>query len=712
MTVMAAVRSGEVHVDGVRVHFDVHGPDDAPAVVMVPGWPVAGAEMWKAQVPFLARTHRVVAYDPPGYGRSDRPTDPRAYRATSLLGVLDAVLAASGSERAALVGISAGAGFAVGYAALHPDRVAGLVLIGAAVPIGHAPAGWVGMDPARFDEPSPATDGWGLVTREGMWRDYDAFCRFFAEQVCCEPHSSKQVEDVVRFAAQTEPAVLGAFLDGTRSTDPALEPRRRETFQALCDAVRCPVLVVHGSDDRIAPHASGVALADALNAELLTIEGGGHGTGGRDPVVVNRAIRDFLQRAAPARPARRSWIRPDRRRRRVLYLSSPIGLGHVRRDLAIAAELRAHHPDAEIEWLAQPPVAAVLEAAGENVHEASAVLASEASHLDGDAGEHDLHVFESFRRADALLLHNYLVFDDVVDQGHYDLVVGDEAWEVDFFLHENPERKRFAFAWLTDFVGYVPMPSGGEREARLAADYNAQMIAQVERYRRVRDRAIFVGDLDDVVPLPLGPSLPTARDWVDDHFDFSGYITGVDPLAEDERGALRERLGYRDGERVCIVAVGGSATGRSLLKRVGSSFGAAARKVDGLRMVLVAGPRIDPREIDAPPGVEVLGYVPDLWQHLAACDAGVVQGGLTTCMELVANRRPFVSFPLRNHFEQQVHVRHRLERYGATRVMDYDASTPDDIAAAIAEAIDDRPSYLPVAPDGARRAATALADLL
>ena len=58
-------------------------------------------------------------------------------------------------------------------------------------------------------------------------------------------------------------------------------------------------------------------------------------------------------------------------------------------------------------------------------------------------------------------------FDDLtqLDRGRYDLVIGDEAWEIDHYLHENPERKSSAFVWLTDFVGWLPMPSGGEHEA-------------------------------------------------------------------------------------------------------------------------------------------------------------------------------------------------------------------------------------------------------
>ena len=125
-----------------------------------------------------------------------------------------------------------------------------------------------------------------------------------------------------------------------------------------------------------------------------------------------------------------------------------------------------------------------------------------------------------------------------------------------------------------------------------------------------------------------------------------------------------------------IVTVGGSGVGEALLRRVIAAYPAAARRVNGLRMIAVAGPRIDPERLGAPAGVEVRAYVPELYRHLAACDLAVVQGGLTTTMELVAARRPFLYFPLRNHFEQNRHVRHRLDRYGAGRCMDYDARRP------------------------------------
>ncbi|MGH3090894.1 MAG: glycosyltransferase, partial [Gaiellaceae bacterium] len=227
---------------------------------------------------------------------------------------------------------------------------------------------------------------------------------------------------------------------------------------------------------------------------------------------------------------------------------------------------------------------------------------------------------------------------------------------------------------------------------------------------RVRDRAIFVGNPDDVVPEAFGPELPPIRDWTEQHYDFAGYVTGFEPVADRER--LRAELGYRAGEQVCVVTVGGSGVGGHLLRRVISAFPEAKRHVPGLRMVVVAGPRIDPATLPAHDGLEIHAYVHDLYRHLAACDLAVVQGGLTTAMELTANGRPFLYFPLRHHFEQNHHVHYRLERYGAGRRMDFDESTSDVIAAAIAEEIGREVDYLPVETDGAARAAARIAELL
>jgi predicted glycosyltransferase len=476
----------------------------------------------------------------------------------------------------------------------------------------------------------------------------------------------------------------------------------------LLSHIDCPVLVIHGSDDAVRPCASGERLAELAGGDLVVLEGSGHVPDARDPVKINLLLRDFIK---PAPPARR-WVRGKSRRKRALYISSPIGLGHAQRDVAIADELRKLHPDLEIDWLAQHPVTRALEAAGERIHPASAHLANESAHIESESAEHDLHCFQAIRRMDEILLSNFMVFSDLVRDEPYDLWIGDEAWELDYYLHENPEQKRAPYVWMTDFVGWLPMPDGGEREAFLTADYNAEMIEHIARYPRVRDHAIFVGNEPDVVPDGFGPDLPLIRDWTREHYSFAGYVTGFDPADFADRTALRQQLGYAEDEQVCIVTVGGSGVGGHLLRRLIDAFPEAKRRVPELRMVVVTGPRIDPGTLPHHDGLELRGYVNGLYRHLAACDLAVVQGGLSTCMELAATRRPFLYFPLRHHFEQNFHVRHRLERYGAGQAMDFERATPDVIADAIAANIGRQVDYLPVERDGAARAAALIGQLL
>ena len=551
----------------------------------------------------------------------------------------------------------------------------------------------------QLEDELDTDDGWAKYNRHYWLRDYRGFLEFFFSQMFTEPHSTKPIEDCVGWGLETTPEVLIA----TNVREPLDADAQRE----LAGRVRCPVLVIQGSDDAITGPGRGIGLAEATGGELVMLDGSGHGPHARDPVKVNLLLREFI---APPRPA--SWVRGKSRRKRALFISSPIGLGHAQRDVAIAEELRKLHPDLEIDWLAQHPVTAVLEARGERIHPGSVHLANESKHVESESAEHDLHCFQAIRRMDEILLNNFMVFHDIVRDDQYDLWIGDEAWELDYYLHENPEEKRAAYVWLTDFVGWLPMDDGGEHEAFLTADYNAEMIEHIARYPRLRDRALFVGHLDDVVPDRFGADLPLIRDWTREHYDFPGYVTGFDPAVFADRTKLRHELGYRPDEQVCIVTVGGSGVGGHLLRRVIEAFPQAKANVPGLRMVVVAGPRIDPASLPQHDGLEIRPYVHELYRHLAACDLAVVQGGLTTSMELTANARPFLYFPLRHHFEQNFHVHHRLERYGAGRRMDFETDGPAEIAAAIAEEIGREVDYRPVETDGASRAAALIAELL
>ena len=679
--------------DGVRVGYEVYGARE-PTILLLTSWAIVHARQWKAQVPYLARRFRVITVEGRGNGRADRPGTAEAYSDREYVDDAVAVLDAAGADQAVVVGLSMGGRHALQLAAWYPERAAGVIAIGAALP-------W--PLPPDFDEPKDSNEGWGKANRHYWLADYRGWVEFFMSQVFTEPHSIKQWEDGVGYGLETTAETL-------LLTAPAVAAPTAEDAEAICRQVRCPVLVVHGDQDGIVPYETGVALAHWTGGQLVTIHGGGHAPTLRDPVQANLLIRGFGESLRPRTAERRNWTRSRDRRKRALYVSSPIGLGHVRRDLAIADELRARQPDLEIDWLTQHPVTQVLEERGERVHPASRWLASESAHIESEAGEHDLNVFQAARRMDEIMVANFMVFHDLVCDEPYDLWIADEGWDIDHFLFDNPELKRTAYAWLTDFVGWLPMPEGGAAEAVLTADWNAERVERMRRYPRLRDRSIFVGNPDDLVDVPLGPELPTVRDWTLERYTCTGYVTG--PGIPDDREALRAEFGYRPGERICLVSVGGSGVGGHLLRRVASAFPLAEKAIPGLRMIAVTGPRIDPASVRVPEGVELRGYVPDLYRHLAACDLAVVQGGLTTTMELAAARRPFIYVPLARHFEQQILVAHRLAQYRAGRRLDYAALDPEYLAEAIVTEIDRPVDYRPVETDGAARAAALLAELL
>jgi pimeloyl-ACP methyl ester carboxylesterase/predicted glycosyltransferase len=698
-------RQDFVERNGIKVGFEVYDGGQ-PALLLVPAAPITHGRSWKMIAPSLAGRFTVAVIDGRGTGRSDRPETTQSYAPAEVVADLTAVLDATGVDRAVLVAHCHAVPWVLRLASEHPERVVGIVAI--APNVGLAPPHAYAVGPERdWAERLDAPSGWAMRNRH-FWRQdhgYRSWIEFFFDQQLPELHSTKQYEDTVGWALETNPEAMIAEREGRAAPSGS-------AAEELCRRARCPVLVIHGSDDRCQPVARGRRLAELTSGDIVVLEGAGHLPHGRDPVTVFRLMTAFVDRitGAPMRTA--TWTRGAARAKRALYLSSPIGLGHARRDAAVANELRAIRPELEIDWLAQHPVTTVLDAEGEHVHPASRWLPSESGHVASEASGHDLHCFQALRRMDEILTANFMVFQQVVEEGCYDLVIGDEAWDVDYYWHENPELKRGRNVWLTDFVGYLPMPDGGPPEAFLTTDYNAEMIEHIDRFPWVRDQAIFVGHEPDIVPDTFGATLPAIRDWTTQHFSYSGYITGFTPPNPDELPAIRARLGYRDDELVCVVAVGGSGVGQALISKLIAAYPLAKRAVPELRMVVVTGPRIDPAQFPQYAGLELHGYVHRLYAHLCVCDLAVVQGGLTTTMELTAAKRPFLYFPLAHHFEQNFHVRHRLDRYRAGECMDYSTSDPDLVAARIAQLIGTRVDYVDVETDGAARAAQLIAELI
>lgn len=274
--------------DGVRIGYEVYG-DGEPTVLLLPTWTIIHCRFWKMQVPYLARHFRVLTYDGPGNGRSDRVTDPARYTPDAYAEYALAVLDECAVESAVVVGMSLGAQYGVTLASRAPERVAGLALIGLALPLTPPSADRAEIS-EHFDQPYPEdVSGWGKYNL-AYWHDHYAdFLEFFFSQCFSEPHSTKPIEDSVGWGLQTDADVLEAE---------AFHPGPELDWAEMLARLTCPTLVVHGSLDRVQPHARGVEAARLSGGTLLTMERSGHIPNVRDPVKVNLALREFIERVA------------------------------------------------------------------------------------------------------------------------------------------------------------------------------------------------------------------------------------------------------------------------------------------------------------------------------------------------------------------------------------------------------------------------------
>jgi pimeloyl-ACP methyl ester carboxylesterase len=275
--------SGYVERDGVKVYYEVYGRG-SPTVLFVPPWSLVHSRGWKMQIPYVARHCRVVAFDPRGNGRSDRPVDAEAYGEHQYADDALAVLDETGTEQAVVVTHSLGAQRSLLLAANHAQRVTGLVVIAPALAIapGHAY-----RDAYPFDEPLDTDEGWAKFNTHYWLRDFPGFVEFFMAQGFPEPHSTKPTEDAIGWGLETDGETLATL---SRSRFIA-----QDEIRAVCERVRCPVLVVSGDQDALTTYRRGVALAEATGGTLVTLEGSGHFPHLRDPAKVNLLLHDFIR---------------------------------------------------------------------------------------------------------------------------------------------------------------------------------------------------------------------------------------------------------------------------------------------------------------------------------------------------------------------------------------------------------------------------------
>jgi UDP:flavonoid glycosyltransferase YjiC (YdhE family) len=398
---------------------------------------------------------------------------------------------------------------------------------------------------------------------------------------------------------------------------------------------------------------------------------------------------------------------------RVLYISGSIGLGHARRDLAIARELRRLDPEVEISWLAGDPASHLIAEAGEMLLPEAAAYGDETDVAEDSAEGFSLNLLGRFAlRAQSAFKRTVAIFEEVSAKHPYDLLIGDETYEINAALAQRPELKKAPFVMIYDFVGMDAM-SLNPLERLITYQVNwAWGGGPRGKPPTQQDLTLFIGEPEDVPNKRFGFLLPNRREYARRYYHFVGYTFPFDPAEYTDKKKVRAALGYDEEQPLVVCSVGGTSVGADLLRLCAASYPYIQERVEDVRMMLVCGPRIDPASIEVPSEVEVRGYVPRLYEHLAACDVAIVQGGGTTTLELTALRRPFIYFPLEDHFEQNLVVAKRLERHGAGQRLLYSKTTPERLAEGVYWQLGREANWPPIPTDGARRAAQLINELV
>ena len=403
--------------------------------------------------------------------------------------------------------------------------------------------------------------------------------------------------------------------------------------------------------------------------------------------------------------------------KKILFISGSVGLGHVVRDLIIAKELRNQIPEVDILWLASYPARSVLEEAGETLVPEVDKWAQESEVMENLNKEYaekgkvyNTNLAKYLFNAREAWGSNVKIFKQLVDKVQFDIVIGDEAYEIAIALRDNIIKIKPTFIMIFDFIGLDTMTKN-PLEKLIVYKINK---GWARGYRKVSNSVItriFIGELEDVPDKRFGFLLPNRRESLKEKYNFVGYILPFNPPEFTDKEKIRETLGYGE-EPLVICATGGTKIGRPLLDLCAESFVLIKDKIPELCMVLVAGPRISTEFLKRTKGLVVKEYVPDLYQHFAASDLAIVQGGSTTTLELTALNHPFIYFPIEGHAEQQLHVAPRLERFNAGIKMQFSKTTPEMLAEKVISNLGKKVNYPHIPLDGAKNTVRIIKQIL
>ncbi|MFJ5717598.1 glycosyltransferase [Neobacillus sp. NPDC093127] len=389
-------------------------------------------------------------------------------------------------------------------------------------------------------------------------------------------------------------------------------------------------------------------------------------------------------------------------KKNVLFISSSIGLGHAARDLAIAREMKKRNPDIEISWLAGDPALTVIKEAGEKLLPECELLGKDSYLAEKVSNGFGLNVNKYLFTVLLEWRKSIMAIRRLTKEKKFDLIIADEAYELILaFLFFPGIKKKAPFVMIYDFFGF-DATTKNPFEKLGTYFWNFAWVTG-NRTPWVENLSLFVGNAEDIADKSYGLFLPNARRHAEKHYKFLGNILPFNPQDYSNTAEVKSRLGYGAGHLI-ICSVGGTSIGVDLLNLCSRTYRILKDKLPMLQMVLICGPRIDSNSIKVTEGIQIKGYVPKLYEHFAACDLAIVQGGGTTTTELAALNKNFLYFPLEEHFEQKL-VSDKLKRLGAGVNMRFSETDEITLSKAVLENLGKTVDHQKLDIDGAVKAA-------
>ena len=396
--------------------------------------------------------------------------------------------------------------------------------------------------------------------------------------------------------------------------------------------------------------------------------------------------------------------------KKVLFISGSLGLGHVGRDLEIAKTLRKSNPDIQISWLADNPARTVLKQAGEKLLPEAEMLANGNRELESSAKDHGANLTRWVMNMRKNWSKNAKIIIDLIHKHNFDLVVGDETYDLIIELLRDPSLKQFPFIIIYDFLG-LDRVTNNPIDALVTYYTNRIWVKTITQEPPLCEKVIFIGEIEDIQDKKFGFLLPNRRKLAEEYFDFVGYILTFNPKDYLDKMKTRKTLGYGKAP-LAICSIGGTSAGKALLDLSMKAFPLIRKEIPEFEMVMVLGPEVPIGSIKPVKGVKIVGYMPELYKHLAAANLAIVTGGGTITLELTVLKKPFLYFPLEDHFEQEVAVANRCKRHNAGIKMNFSKTTPEILAKEVVANIGREIEYASIPTDGAQKTANLIAEVL